>query len=151
MLYDRKICSGWSWCEHVVSTQKNRRTQKPQHPLSSYSPFYIFYIFHPSQICQPKKISGPWNFIQLLFSETSNLWNFNPRTGWRIITCKDLTFFKNWLGRIDLKPLDFICLISLYKPSGGGINFWAWAQILAYAEPPAQILSSLVFGVGSEF
>ena len=43
------------------------------------------------------------------------------QASWRslwIITCKDLTFFKNWLGRIDLKPLDFICLISLYKPSG---------------------------------
>ena len=33
----------------------------------------------------------------------------------------------------------------------GGINFWFRAQILAYAGPPAQILSSLVFGVGSEF
>ena len=33
----------------------------------------------------------------------------------------------------------------------GGINFWSRAQILAYAGPPAQIFSSLVFGVGSEF
>ena len=33
----------------------------------------------------------------------------------------------------------------------GGIKFWCQAQILAYAGSPAQILSSLVFGVGSEF
>ena len=39
--------------------------------------------------------------------------------------------------------------ISLQTKSGG-INFWSQAQILAYAGP-AQVLSSLVFGVGSEF
>ena len=102
--------------EHVVST--HRRTHTAHSILCLQHCFLHFLQDHASQNGQPKKISVPWNFIQLLFSETSNLWNFNPRTGWRIITCKDLTFFKNWLGRIDLKPLDFICLISLYKPSG---------------------------------
>jgi hypothetical protein len=88
--------------------------------LFYWSRFSFLHFLHFSSISNlsTKKIPGPWNFIQLLFSETSNLWNFNPRTGWRIITCKDLTFFKNWLGRIDLKPLDLICLISLYKSSG---------------------------------
>ena len=65
--------------------------------LSDLGNLFFLHFLHFSSISNlsTKKISGPWNFIQLLFSETSNLWNFNPRTGWRIITCKDLTFFKN--------------------------------------------------------
>ena len=65
--------------------------------LSDLGSLFFLHFLHVSSISNlsTKKISGPWNLIQLLFSETSNLWNFNPRTGWRIITCKDLTFFKN--------------------------------------------------------
>ena len=63
--------------------------------LSDLGNLFFLHFLHFSSISNlsTKKISGPWNLIQLLFSEISNLWNFNPRTGWRIITCKDFTFF----------------------------------------------------------
>ena len=52
--------------------------------LSDLGNLFFLHFLHFSSISNlsTKKISGPWNFIQLLFSETSNLWNFNPRTGW---------------------------------------------------------------------
>ena len=101
-----------------------------------------------------------WIILNLrLLEDLDELGNFfffdeHIQASWRslwIITWKDLTFFKKLTRPNRPQTLGFYLPDISLQTKSGGINFWSQAQILAYAGPPAQILSSLVFGVGSEF
>jgi hypothetical protein len=59
--------------------------------------------------------------------------------------------FQKWTRPNRRQTLGFYLPDISLQTKWDGINFGSRAQILAYAGLPAQILSSLVFGVGSEF